>query len=819
MISLDTETTGIDLHHGALPFLVTTCDDDDNVSFWEWDVDPLTRKPIIPRSDWEEILDLLMRAVKAGRVAKTKAIIGQNLKFDVQAMNAVFPDLFLADNWPWDVTADTLFAGHLLASNQPHDLTSMALVYLGTNIQPYEDKVERAVKEALGIVKKQFPNWAIAISPDKKKGRLAREDTPSAKDKVWKFDMWLPRALIKIACLSANWFLIPDDARQPTVGRVSKCTVRIDRQTKWGNPFIIGKDGDRAEVIRKYAAWIWSGGGRHLLADLPELYNQVLGCHCSPEACHGDILRTLCHPWMTVTADYANMDSAVTLPLYKVMRQRIDLRGYGKVFDVRLELPRITTMMEQSGITLNENRLTTLYDEYKVVTDECRKVCLEIAGPTMTEMPEGGTSNALKEVVFTNLGLVSNKLTKKAKNISMDKDVIAHWLLTEDPDSVGYKFVKHLSDYRKRKTAMNFMESYRKFWKPIETCSWCGLNHIGGPEHCEAAECWYRLHPSLNPTGTDTLRWSSNNPNEQNISKKEGFNLRYMFGPAPGREWWSCDAQNIELRIPAYEAGERAMIDLFERPDDPPYFGSNHMLACHILHPEKFNDCIKRGLSFKKEYPTLYGYTKNGNFAVQYGAQAISGTADRAYHVTGAQAKIEKRLGRIRELNARLIAHAEEFGYVETIPDINVDPDHGYPLLCTRTKWGKILATVPLSYHVQGTAMWWMMVSQINCQAKLDEWNKELSHNFQVQWEIAGKSKFDLQKHMHEHLTRMGYRMTMQVHDEIVFDFPYVPDKGNLPKVRELTKIMAKSGERIGIPIPAGIEYHEHNWSEGETCV
>lgn len=812
MISLDTETTGLDLHHGAMPFLVTTCNEQDEVAYWEFDVDPLTRKPIIPRSEWEEILDLLWASVKAGRVAKTKAIVGQNLKFDVQAMNAVYPDHFLADNWPWDVTVDTIFAGHLLASNQPHDLTSMALVYLGTNIQPYEDKVEHAVKEARKIVERQFPTWAIAIAPDKKKGRLGRADMPSASDKVWKYDMWLPRALIKVAIHTLNFILIPDDPRQPTVGRVDKCTVRIDRRTKWGNPFVIGKDGDRATVIRKYAEWVWCGDGRHLLQDLHELYGQVLGCHCCPEMCHGHVLRTLCHPWNNVTADYANMDSAVTLPLYKVMRERVELRGYGKILDVRQELPRITTLMEQSGITLNEERLTTLYDEYKIVTDECEKVCLEIAGPTMTVMPAGGTSNALKEVVFTNLGLVSNKLTKKAKNISMDKDVIAHWLLTEDPASVGYKFVKHLSDYRKRKTAMGFMESYRKFWRP-----WVCVQ-LDDPT---AGAGWYVLHPSLNPTGTDTLRWSSNNPNEQNISKKEGFNLRFMFGPAPGREWWSCDAQNIELRIPAYEAGERAMIDLFERPDDPPYFGSNHMLACHILHPEKFNDCIKRGLSFKKEYPTLYSYTKNGNFAVQYGAQAISGTADRAYHVVGAQAKIEKRLGRIRELNASLIAHAEQYGYVETIPDKNVDPHHGYPLLCTRTSWGKILATVPLSYHVQGTAMWWMMRGQIRCQEQLDKWNNEIKETFKLNWYKSGKSELDLQRSMHDHVMQYGYRMALQVHDEIVFDFPKgkgpEPWKTNLPKIQRMRQLMEMGGDDIGIPTTTSCEYHEHNWSEGIT--
>lgn len=67
--------------------------------------------------------------------------------------------------------------------------------------------------------------------------------------------------------------------------------VRIDRQTKWGNPFIIGKDGTRADVINKYEKYI--KGNPDLMAALPELKNKILGCWCAPQACHGDILVRL----------------------------------------------------------------------------------------------------------------------------------------------------------------------------------------------------------------------------------------------------------------------------------------------------------------------------------------------------------------------------------------------------------------------------------------------------------------------------------------------------------------------------------------------
>ena len=67
--------------------------------------------------------------------------------------------------------------------------------------------------------------------------------------------------------------------------------VYIGRPSKWGNPFEIGRDGTRAEVIEKYRQWIL--GQPELLADLHELKGKTLGCWCSPLPCHGDVLVEL----------------------------------------------------------------------------------------------------------------------------------------------------------------------------------------------------------------------------------------------------------------------------------------------------------------------------------------------------------------------------------------------------------------------------------------------------------------------------------------------------------------------------------------------
>lgn len=66
--------------------------------------------------------------------------------------------------------------------------------------------------------------------------------------------------------------------------------VRIDRATKWGNPYPITRTDDRASVITKYAFYL-----KHCIdnegLDLSELKDaKRLGCWCKPKACHGDVI-------------------------------------------------------------------------------------------------------------------------------------------------------------------------------------------------------------------------------------------------------------------------------------------------------------------------------------------------------------------------------------------------------------------------------------------------------------------------------------------------------------------------------------------------
>lgn len=65
--------------------------------------------------------------------------------------------------------------------------------------------------------------------------------------------------------------------------------VYVGRPSPYGNPFVIGRDGSRDEVIAKYRAWLMAKP--ELVAQAKrELKGKVLACWCAPLACHADVL-------------------------------------------------------------------------------------------------------------------------------------------------------------------------------------------------------------------------------------------------------------------------------------------------------------------------------------------------------------------------------------------------------------------------------------------------------------------------------------------------------------------------------------------------
>ncbi len=86
--------------------------------------------------------------------------------------------------------------------------------------------------------------------------------------------------------------------------RVPPGAVNIMRGSPLGNPFVIGCDGDRAEVVEKYRRWLWSELKRNpsFAGEVRALHGRDLCCCCAPAACHGNVLEAAA-AWLSTRKD------------------------------------------------------------------------------------------------------------------------------------------------------------------------------------------------------------------------------------------------------------------------------------------------------------------------------------------------------------------------------------------------------------------------------------------------------------------------------------------------------------------------------------
>ena len=76
------------------------------------------------------------------------------------------------------------------------------------------------------------------------------------------------------------------------IKKTKKYNVYIGRGSIYGNPYKIGKDGTREEVVEKYKKYFY----KRMLTDkefrdkVHSLKGKILGCYCAPDLCHGNVI-------------------------------------------------------------------------------------------------------------------------------------------------------------------------------------------------------------------------------------------------------------------------------------------------------------------------------------------------------------------------------------------------------------------------------------------------------------------------------------------------------------------------------------------------
>ncbi|HTR67727.1 MAG TPA: DNA polymerase I [Terriglobales bacterium] len=261
-----------------------------------------------------------------------------------------------------------------------------------------------------------------------------------------------------------------------------------------------------------------------------------------------------------------------------------------------------------------------------------------------------------------------------------------------------------------------------------------------------------RLHTTFGQTGTATGRLSSANPNLQNIPIRTelGREIRAAFTVEPGHVLLAADYSQIELRLLAHFSGDPLLLEAFRRGDDihtltaSQVFGVPPLMVTpdHRRQAKVVNFGIVYGLS-------PFGLSQNLGIEPSEARQFINAYFEK---YKGVRAWIDWTLEEARrQQKVRTL-----FGRVRPIPDIN-SKNANLRGFAERTA-----ANTPL----QGTAADLIKIAMIRIDAELAK-------------------------------RRLKSRMTLQVHDELVFEVP----EAEIDEMRALAREQMENAHPLSVPL------------------
>ena len=288
-----------------------------------------------------------------------------------------------------------------------------------------------------------------------------------------------------------------------------------------------------------------------------------------------------------------------------------------------VELPLCTVLaeMEVEGFLIDRKALTEFGQMLSGRIDQVQTDIYELAGETFNI----NSTQQLGRVLFEVLGLPSGKKTKTGYSTSAEV----------------------LDKLRGQHPIIENILEYRQLTKLKSTYA-DGLGKVIAPDG--------RIHTSFQNTVTATGRLSSTEPNLQNIPVRTelGAQLRKMFVAPAGKVLVDADYSQIELRLLACMARDRAMID-----------GFNHGEDVHTITASQVF-----GVPVEEVTPLMRRSAKAVNFGIVYGISAFSLSQDIGVTVAQAKEYMEKYFQHYSGVKAymdHVVEQARQDGYVTTL--------------------------------------------------------------------------------------------------------------------------------------------------------
>jgi DNA polymerase-1 len=273
-----------------------------------------------------------------------------------------------------------------------------------------------------------------------------------------------------------------------------------------------------------------------------------------------------------------------------------------------------------------------------------------------------------------------------------------------------------------------------------------------------------RVHTTFNQVGTATGRLSSTNPNLQNIPIRTalGREIRAAFIPAPGNVLMSADYSQIELRLMAHFSQDPLLLDAYRTGKDIHTLTASEVFGVDASTMSKETRARAKAVNFGIVYGiSPFGLAAQLNIDQKTAKQYIETYFDR---YKGVQRFIEETLETVRR-DQSVKTH---FGRIRPIPDIQ----------SRNPNMRGFAERTAINTPLQGTAADLIKLAML----KIDQLIR---------------------------VRKLRSQMTLQVHDELLFDV--VPEEAE--ELRELVKREMEHVAEFSIPIVADVGIGE-NWRD-----
>lgn len=517
---------------------------------------------------------------------------------------------------------------------------------------------------------------------------------------------------------------------------------------------------------------------------------------------------------------YAARDAFMTYKLYEHQKEFFDKPENADVFKLFIEtevpLIEVTAAMTRTGVAIDMDLANKLKAEYtekieKLTTEVYEQIDLykeEIIKYRMihynTKLQDPINFNSNDQLAILLYDIIGAINTDKEKPRGVDEDALK---------KIDLPLTKAILEYRSvNKLLSTYIDAIPKKIEPYDG----------------------RLHAQFNQNGADTGRFSSSDPNLQNIPTSAG--IRCMFKASEGMYMVGADFSQQEPRILAHLCGDENMINAYRTGKD--LYSTMASLAFKV----PYEDCreFREDGSVNKEGKKRRSHIKGIVLGLMYGrgdasvAENLGISIDEAKNLSNSlfeafpkmkeyieKSKIEaKKIGYTTTLwgRRRYLKHIQkdkyEFKYGINRPtnfdplfDSNDDIDNEVPQNI-KDHYTELLEKANYSqrkniiYQAQNEG-----IIITDNSGYLAESERQVVNGI-VQGSAADMTKRAMVALFNnKELKDLGFRLLMSVHDENIGECP----RENIKKVRELlSNIMIKANDRCSVPMKCDAEVSEY---------